>query len=230
MNKNLIKRLKYLNLIIYIQIILYINNNKENLMSSESIPFIKNLLQSPKDIVACLLNCSNNGICKNDSNENYFCSCFKYYSGNSCENDLRLCSKLKCLNNGTCLNIIINENSNNYDFNCQCEPFYYGKNCELKVNLCQNVTCSNKGVCYKNKTSYYCKCFKGYTGQLCQIESNQSKTIKTINNMSAYLSIVIFGLFFISILLLDICHYWNPIKRNIKNKKNITKHNLKFNY
>jgi len=166
-----------------------------------------------KDIVACLLNCSNNGICQNDSNGNYFCSCFQYYSGYSCETDLRKCSKLQCLYNGICTNLI---NGNNYDFNCTCRFPYYGKNCQLKQNLCKGVTCSKKGVCYTNETTYYCKCFKGYSGQNCELESNQVKTIKTVNNLSAYFSITFIVIFYSSILLLDICHYWKPIKKYFK--------------
>ena len=211
-------------------------------MNSDSIPYIINLLQSSRDVVACLLNCSNNGECKTDSNETiYFCSCNQYFTGESCEKDLRLCSnKLQCLNNGTCLNIInASNNNNNYDFNCTCDPksIYYGRNCELKLNICQNVTCSQKGICYINNTNnyyYYCKCFIGYTGQSCQFESNQAKTIKTINNMSAYISIIIIVAFFISILLLDLCHYWshnsidsNNNKRKINNKKNKNKNDIK---
>jgi hypothetical protein len=178
------------------------------------------LLQLPnKDIIGCLLNCSNKGECKyNYLNDNYYCSCFQnYYSGYSCDIDLRKCSnnKLQCLYNGTCNNII--NNNNNYDFNCTCKYPYYGRNCQFKQNLCKGITCSNKGVCYNNETtSYYCKCFKGYSGQICEIESNQAKTIKTVNNVSAYFSITFIVIFYASILLLDICHYWKPIKKYFK--------------
>ena len=172
------------------------------------------LLQSPKDIVACLLNCSNNGVCQNDSNENYFCSCFDNYSGYSCDNDLRKCSKIQCLNNGTCINLI---NESNYDFNSTCKFPYYGRNCQSKQNLCKKITCSNQGICHTNETTYYCKCFNGYSGQLCEIQSSQAKTIQAISNGSAYISIIFIVIFFILILLLDICHYWINVKRNKNN-------------
>lgn len=94
---------------------------------------------------------------------------------------------MQCLYDGICTNLI---EESNYDFNCTCKFPYYGKNCQLKQNLCKEITCSNQGICYTNETTYYCKCFNGYSGQLCEIQSSQAKTIKTISNLSAYISII----------------------------------------
>jgi len=120
---------------------------------------------------------------------------------------------MQCFYDGICTNLI---NGTNYDFNCSCKFPYYGKNCQLKQNVCKGVTCSKKGVCYKNETRYYCKCFKGYSGQNCEIESSQVKTIKAVNNVSAYFSITFIVIFYGSVLLLDICHYWKSIKKYFK--------------
>ena len=171
------------------------------------------MLQLNTVITQCLLNCSNNGKCiYNPIKNSFICDCIQNYTGSSCQIDKRPCNsnKLQCINNGECIN------NNDYNFTCNCSYPFYGNRCQFKQNLCKGITCSNKGVCYNNKTSYYCKCFKGYSGQICEIESNQAKTIKTVNNLSAYFSITFIVIFYASILLLDICHYWKPIKKYFK--------------
>jgi len=169
--------------------------------------------------VPCLLNCSNNGYCDLDSttNEKLICSCDQYHSGESCNQDLRKCSNLnQCLNNGICTNIQINMSY--YDFNCTCQDPYYGRHCELKINKCKNIDCSRQGICIQNETTTYCNCFKGYSGRICEIISVELKKIKTINNVSAYVSIIFMILFFILIILFDLLYYWKSIKIYLKNK------------
>jgi hypothetical protein len=148
----------------------------------------------------CLLNCSYNGLCRvDDLNNNSYCECNQYFTGNDCSYDLRPCSrKFNCLN-GKCidkLEIIP------YDFNCECEYPWYGRHCELKINLCENITCSKQGICYSNLTLPLCKCFSGYSGTNCEIKSQEMKFIQMINNTYAVVLYVLFILLFMFIILL----------------------------
>lgn len=192
--------------------------------SPETLNAITNILKTNKDISACLTNCSNNGLCTLDSNQNFVCSCFEFYSGKSCEKDLRPCSSYPCLKNGTCINII---NGSSYEFECKCKYPYYSKYCELKINICQNITCSNQGVCYLNDTQPLCRCFNGYYGINCEEISQELARIKLISNISGYLAITCIVVFLSFFVIMDISKFFAFLfdkdrlnKRKVIKKKN----------
>jgi hypothetical protein len=123
-----------------------------------------NLLQTDIDISNCLLNCSNNGICNLTSDEKFVCVCSEHFSGPKCDKNMRLCSRIQCLDpNSQCIDII---NGTEYGFVCNCSFPNFGLRCENKIDLCKEKTCSNQGLCQVNLTMPVCKCFKGYSGEL----------------------------------------------------------------
>ena len=135
-------------------------------MTEQRLLALFNLLKTDLDIMDCIKNCSNKGICEINLNGEFYCECFEHFIGSDCKIDARLCSSLQCLNNGTCNDLIVNKT---YDFNCSCLYPFYGQRCEKIYNLCQNKTCSNHGICVINKTHMStCVCFKGYTGDNCE--------------------------------------------------------------
>jgi len=196
-------------------------NALNNINLASSMEAITEILQLNTEIAFFLRNCSNNGQCSYDAMSNSFvCSCFENYTGLACEIDKRPCNspRLQCLNKGLCINSRFDAIKDDYNYTCNCSYPFYGGRCELKQNLCKGVTCSKQGVCYANQTSYTCKCFIGYSGPNCEIESNQVKRMKAICNVSGYFSYTFIIIFYSSIVLFDICHYWIPIKRYFKRR------------
>lgn len=177
---------------------------------------ITNILTTTKDISACLTNCSNNGVCGLDSKQDFVCNCFEFYSGNSCDKDLRACSSFPCLKNGTCINKI---NDTVYDFKCECKYPFYSKYCELKINLCQNITCSKQGWCNVNGTTTQCKCFTGFSGENCDVMNQELKAIKAVSNVAAVVAITCIVMFFGTFIFMDVTKYWSSI-RTLFNFKN----------
>jgi len=170
--------------------------------SLESVNAICALLEIDIDVSNCLTNCSSQGTCDVSSNnpKYYICNCDPNYGGPTCEQDLRPCSKLQCVNDGICINKI---NGSTYDFECNCTFPYSGQRCELKQNLCLNKTCSKQGICVMNKTAANCFCFKGYSGLNCEIVSQLMKTHKSNVQVIAILAILALVGFVLFILALD---------------------------
>ena len=110
------------------------------------------------DINNCLLDCSSNGLCKYLANTNSFgCECNNYFTGPSCQTDLRPCSSNPCMNNGTCIQNITD--LSNPTYYCECDKFYEGSLCQNKIDLCKNQTCSKKGNCIEVNNEPICRCF-----------------------------------------------------------------------
>jgi hypothetical protein len=111
------------------------------------------LLGSTYDMSGCIVNCTNQGSCVFDSENNKFkCACNAYFSGLACQLDTRACSSNPCLNNATCVDVYSNSTSNSSSvvdskFRCECQSNYEGAYCETKINICANETCSSNGNC-----------------------------------------------------------------------------------
>lgn len=171
-------------------------------------------MTTSKDISACLTNCSGNGVCALDSNYNFYCACAEFYTGKTCDKDIRPCSAWPCLWNGNCTNLM---NGTAPSFVCSCPYPYYGRNCQLKINLCQNSTCVPKqGSCKVNGTTPYCDCFIGFSGDNCQILSSQLQTAKTVSNVTGVLAAATIVSFFGIFIFMDITKYGSAIIEIIK--------------
>ena len=168
------------------------------------------------DISSCLANCSNQGICVLDSNQQYVCKCNQYRTGLSCQSDTRPCSSGPCLNNGICSNI-----NNETSFQCTCQMnLYYGQYCENKVDLCLNnsIKCiKNQGYCVMNNTQAICKCLLDFSGPNCEIESTSYVVRKSFINAATIIAILVFVAFAFMILCFDFTKYFclTPNKKRL---------------
>ena len=169
------------------------------------------MLQLNTDITQCLLNCSNNGECIfNQITNNFICNCSRNYTGSHCDIDKRPCNsnRLQCMNNGVCVNTIIDPVKNNYNFKCNCSYPFNGTRCEYKINICKNIKCSNQGICkVVNETIPTCYCFPGYSGDNCEISSIKTKIIKTVSYTSVGVSIAFFVSLACLVIYIDISRY-----------------------
>ncbi len=105
-----------------------------------------------QDMTGCLSNCSNRGQCSLNDENKFICKCEMFYTGDSCQTDVRACSAKPCQNNGTCIEVSKpGQEINDYACNCS-SPFYSGLRCEIKFNVCWNKTCSMNGKCFNNNS------------------------------------------------------------------------------
>lgn len=157
-----------------------------------------------KDLNGCLLNCSNNGQCIQDSDLVYKCNCFENFKGKSCGTDLRPCNYKPCLNGAKCVHIF-DQITGIIGFKCDCDHFYYGSYCENKLDFCHNEKCSYHGNCQVfNGNNTKCVCHYLYDGDKCQNESQGLKIIKNIINLSSIIAIIIIILFYLFFIFLDL--------------------------
>jgi hypothetical protein len=181
--------------------------NLNNLTQTESQALL-NILQSNKDMSSCLINCSNQGLCKLDPIiHKYFCECNPNFMGKSCQTDMNPCNRWNpCLNNATCLNV----NTTSFECKCPSNGLYYGEYCENRINSCENVTCSSNGYCYllQNQTQTKCKCNNGYSGETCDLESNSIKQLRYFQWTSTIICILFIITFWILIVGSDVLDYF----------------------
>ena len=201
-----------------------------DLKSDSSLP--TQLLESSNlDINNCVSNCSNQGLCRlNSQLRNQFeCLCNSNFTGPKCESDKRLCSQNPCLNSIHCEDILtIQTNSSlsssfDYDFKCHCKSeLYYGERCESKVNLCQNETCSGNGICKVIQTgqdglneTIKCECFgqNSFEGDKCELKTSSTKIKEATTKTTVYVAIITVALFYTMVFVMDIHKYF------IMNKK-----------
>ena len=154
------------------------------------------------------------------------CQCFPNFAGRSCQSDTRICSTFPCLNNGTCLDSILN---NTNTFKCQCRANFYGIYCENAVNLCQNETCSENGYCTVNSNEITCRCFLEFSGIQCEVENISIKIVHYVQMSSVLLCFVCIGITICIIILNDV---WDLLIAKSKNKidKNKASRIYKFKY
>ena len=199
-----------------------ISFNFDQLSSSQSLE----LLSSSYDLSGCVVNCSNNGMCKFVSNT-FFCLCdYSYFTGYACQTDTRPCSSNPCLNNATCVdysnaksfNMSSTIGNNSSEFYCFCDEYHEGSNCEIEKNICQNETCSSNGNCVAVNNKAKCNCFSMYSGDRCETESAALKTVKAIISTTSIIAILTLIFFYCLIIVMDIIKYFFQRKK-FRNKK-----------
>ena len=170
-----------------------------NISSSQLNGILTNAVGS---ITGCLLSCSNQGSCSYDSvTKQIGCVCNQYYTGSSCQYDLRPCSSDPCLNSGLCNNI-------GSTFICTCQSIFYGTFCENQVNLCLNSSCeSGQSKCVQNGTTTQCICFNGYTGLNCESLTESLKVTKSLISFTSILAFIILGSFVFGVIFMDCLKY-----------------------
>ncbi|RDD36444.1 Neurogenic locus Notch protein, partial [Trichoplax sp. H2] len=110
---------------------------------------------------ACLAQpCGNHGQCVHkEFNNDYYCVCDKYFTGNNCEQALA-CASSPCQNGGNCTNDLTS-------YNCLCPSNYFGQNCD-QLPACSSNPCIT-GTCVNfNNNTYQCQCSSKFTGQRCE--------------------------------------------------------------
>lgn len=179
------------------------NLNLNNVNASQLNDILSNAVGS---ITGCLLKCSNKGFCHYDSDTKQIgCTCNQYFTGSSCEHDIRPCSSYPCLYNGNCTNVF---SQNLTSFTCECDNMYYGKYCENQKDLCQNSSCvQSQSYCKVVGSSATCVCFGGYIGVNCEEKSRSLETRNKIVSVTSILAILILVLFCCLIVFMDFLKY-----------------------
>jgi hypothetical protein len=198
------------------------NNTKFNLMQTLDTQTVLELFQSEYDLNSCISNCSNRGSCRLNINEKKFeCNCDDFYTGATCNIDIRPCSNNPCINNSTCINIPRND-SYLYDFKCNCDKYYYGIYCENKINLCQNETCTSKGLCIVDElnNTISCRCFNLYFGDKCEFQSQELILKKQVVSLTSIIAIVIIALFYSYFIFSDLIRLFSKKNKQTKLIKN----------
>ena len=182
-------------------------------LTEENTKQLLNILESNVDVTSCLVNCSNNGICKLDSTTTlkYICECKEHFIGTQCQTDQRPCSRStnKCMNNGTCINSL-----NYTTFTCKCKEngLYFGQYCENTKDLCKNRTCSLHGYCKQTQNGSFiqtqCKCNKGYEGDDCELEMSSVKQVKNVQWSTTIICIVILAFTWFLFIGSDVLDYF----------------------
>jgi len=176
-----------------------------DILSNSSLVNIQYILDLIKngtyDFNGCLVNCTNHGQCMLDLKlKEFICKCNTNFIGPSCQKDIRPCSSMPCMNNGTC----IKEQNGTNEFRCECQKsLYEGRYCEKRVNLCENRTCSMNGICWNVTNSVYCKCFIGYSGNECELEDIQAKILR---ESVKYTSLVVFITCLLTFVFIVVCN------------------------
>lgn len=161
----------------------------------------------------CLSNCSSNGLCSYITSTNSFgCECDEYFSGSSCQIDLRPCSSNPCLNNGTCIQNITHISNPTYF--CECDKYFEGSVCQNKIDLCQNQTCSKQGNCIEVNNEPVCVCHNLYEGDECEIQSATLITVKKVISTASIIAIAMIILFYSMFVVSDILNIFMRKKAN----------------
>ena len=131
------------------------------------------------DLSGCLTGCSNRGKCPLDTNtKSILCECEMFFTGSSCQIDLRSCSANPCMHSGLCVDLLASAGAQPQSYNCSCASGFSGRNCETQNDLCQSDSCSSHGSCVSKGNVTECHCFADYSGEKCENEKNNFKKMR----------------------------------------------------
>ena len=134
----------------------------------------------------------------------HICQCYSNFQGKSCQTDQRSCSRNKCLNNGTCVDL------NSTAYQCECvDEMFFGRFCENQKDICSNFNFSENGYCLVNQFQPYCKCLSGFSGNNCERESTMFKTFKSVQQTSTIICIIFLASFSFLVFFIDLLNYSN---------------------
>ena len=191
---------------------------KLNNLTSDELAQLLTLFQSNGyDLTGCLLNCTQQGACTfNLITQKFTCVCNENFAGRSCQVDLRVCSYVACLNNGTCVDQSVKSAGL---YACQCPPGYFGVNCENRVG--QHVNCSSQGYCRVDRVGRAtCVCFVEYYGSNCEYATVFIKVVKYVKLTSIIICAVCITCLVTLVTGNDALNVWLCKKVNKIPKKN----------
>ena len=162
----------------------------------------------PKDTRCLNHKCINNSTCKprrhnsTDSFEGYECKCKLGFIGKYCEKDIRPCTRVRCLNNATCVSSEVKIN----EFTCVCHPGFSGKLCQINLS-CINVTCHNGGQCMEGNNNFTCLCGNYFSGRHCEIKDGELAALETASYTISIVAMIIVVFHVFLIVFLDLLKY-----------------------
>lgn len=91
----------------------------------------------------------------------------------------------------------------------------------MSIDYCANITCLNNGVCQSSSRSYQCQCLYGTRGIHCE-ETETTLIVRRYASKSvSYILIIVFVVFAIFIITLDILKYVFDINITEQDRKEI---------
>ncbi|XP_071848270.1 uncharacterized protein [Apostichopus japonicus] len=109
--------------------------------------------------------CENNGVCSNNADNGFTCSCLDGYTGSTCSIVVnQACVSNPCQNFGSCLEL------SGGGYYCNCIPEFSGPTCSDATESCNSNPCENFGTCIERSDGsggYYCNCPPEFTGETC---------------------------------------------------------------
>jgi hypothetical protein len=141
------------------------------------------------DLQGCVSSpCENSGVCEENFNKTFSCSCSAGFTGEFCEMNIDDCENHQCKNGASCIDLTS-------EYRCECmsgfdgvlcdnvvnscfsQPCFHGGDCIPKLSselclsqnqTCQQANCSSHLDCHGNDSLYICNCTSsGYGGKLC---------------------------------------------------------------